>query len=149
MTLKHFLTAIIVGAALMLPGAAFAQSAIDSVMQALEQDSNNETTYTERRDDSHQLVRVTMAIDFGSPEKYRQLKEAFERERTNTVEAVKRADVYVFKFRNDSGTSSYILTDYGDDTYRIIKSWRAAGAETDEGGISISSPIAGFSIEWT
>lgn len=105
-----------------------AQSRIDRAIDDLENKSDVETTYTERRTaKSHKLYRITIILNFQKEEYYKRLAKAFEDEREKSVSAIKTRDQRTYKFVDNKGTSTYTL--YNNS---VVKTWRGIEDDLDD-----------------
>ena len=112
---------------------AVAQQSIDTLLEEAQRDRNASTVYAERRDDDHRLYRTTLMVEFRDEALLRRFVQAFENERQNTYSATKYSYRFVYKFRDSTGSSIYILMGDEDDDgkFTVTKQWRANRTDDD------------------
>ncbi len=95
-----------------------AQTAIERVVKQLEQDESTTMTYTEQRDPSTKKVVSSNRVYVLKDKKLmKTLKEAFEKERENTVNATYTSNNIVFTFPDGS---RYCLNGLRSSTYTLV-----------------------------
>lgn len=106
--------ALILLAIIMMAPVAAAQKKIDDVADRFENESNVESTFSERRDPkTKKVTRISRVLMFERNDAATAFKRAFENERRNSVEATKTATSYTLKFIEKDCEMIYMLTNNG------------------------------------
>lgn len=111
-------------------GLSRAQGRIDKVIDWMEDRTDVETTYTERRSPKKKKLMATSRIfNFDNSAYFKRLTKAFEEERNNSISAVKTKNQMTYRFDNDKGVSTYTLSWQNENgPFTMVMTWRSSDA---------------------